>query len=103
MNNEVRQACFEREGYLCAACRAAPATELDHALGRRNAESVETCWALCTPCHRDKTDSKPSKVAWVWIWLRHVALHGYHAQVEAAKASLQWHETKHGFKKASPE
>jgi hypothetical protein len=99
MNNEVRQACFEREGYLCAACRAAPATELDHFLGRRRSEAVETCWALCTPCHREKTDNFPSKVTWLYVWLRHCTLHRYAAQVSGVEAAIQYHTVKHGFRK----
>lgn len=72
MNKEIREAVFERAQYTCEACKAAPATELDHFRGRAKApESVANCWALCRPCHRNKTDNVGGRIEWLSIYARH--------------------------------
>lgn len=54
--------------------------EADHFWGgsgrRREAQSIETVWLLSAPCHRAKTESRPSREAWLTKWAEHCARHG---------------------------
>ena len=90
----IRNTCFERERHTCAACRAALAMELDHFRGKARAESVETCWALCRPCHREKTDNKPSRIHWLTLYARHCAIHRYTEALKWALDEISWCSTK---------
>jgi hypothetical protein len=79
----IRKAVFERAGGRCEAwmheggpercCR--PAVVLDHWLGgvgrKREQQSVETCWALCEDCNRDRTASYPDADWWNTSWWWH--------------------------------
>ncbi len=65
-------------------CRRPLATHgfvFDHWLGgngrRRQAESLATCWALCTACNEARTANEPSAAVWNDLFRRHCRLHGY--------------------------
>lgn len=60
---------------------------LDHFFGRRNAESLETCWALCINCDMKKTLNEPSAGFWLRRFIIHATKYGY-ADARA------WAETK---------
>lgn len=60
------------------------AAELDHFWGKARAESVETCWALASHCHRLKTNNNPSARHWLLRFHAHCENHGY--TTEAARA-----------------
>lgn len=61
-------------------CALAP-TEMDHWLGgwgrRRQKQSIETCWALCTEHHRLRQANYPSAAAWNLRFQKHCRAHGY--------------------------
>lgn len=55
------KAVLTRDGHTCRHC-GAPATEADHIIGRAVAPELaldlDNGQALCTPCHRAKTDAE---------------------------------------------
>jgi 5-methylcytosine-specific restriction endonuclease McrA len=77
----VRAACVARSDGRCEACPEAAIygerLEMDHFYGRAFSESVETCWMLCSPCHRLKTENNPSREAWDRWFMEHCARHGF--------------------------
>lgn len=91
---KVRDLCALRAGPLCeCGCGRRfsefnPA-EMDHALGRARAESVETCWMLARSCHVDKTRSDPSAALWLRRFICHASFFGYHAEAEQARRRLE--------------
>lgn len=81
---EIIAACVRRGQCRCEApdCRKAGVRlELDHWLGgvgrRRQRESVETCWMLCTACHFERTRNYPSAEFWNDRFAEHCRAHGY--------------------------
>ena len=93
VNKDVRQACVERSGGLCEACRAQPGAELDHFFSRRNSEEVETCWMLCAGpngCHRRKTDGVGGRIEWLTTFARHCCVHGYVEVVDRCLKEISW-------------
>lgn len=81
----IRKAVFERASGCCENLEcAAGASEMDHFRGRRRSESVASCWALCGPCHYDKTHSRPSAAAWLNAYRTHCLQHGYDAEANWA-------------------
>lgn len=79
----------------CEACgKRLPKSEAqdDHFFGgsgRRLAmESVETCWHLCVPCHRDKTENRPSAEHWLEKFVAHCEKHGYAQAAEEARKRI---------------
>lgn len=89
----IRKAAMERAEGKCEFCGLPDGLfgrqlQLDHFAGRARSESVETCWVLCPPCHRAKTDSKPSAEAWLNAFLVHCDEHGYADASRQAEARL---------------
>ena len=66
------------------------AVELDHALSRREPDSIDTIWALRRACHRRKTDSEPNAATWLMKFAGHCATHGYRASYEKALRRLRF-------------
>lgn len=66
----IRAALFDRSvGKGCENCgKRFALLEMDHMLGgsgrRRQRQSVETCWAICQECHRNRTINVPSREFW---------------------------------------
>ena len=66
----IRAAVFDRSvGKGCENCgKRFALLEVDHMLGgsgrRRQRQSVETCWAICQECHRNRTINVPSREFW---------------------------------------
>lgn len=98
--SEVRRMVMLRAAGQCEArairgglhtfrCRT-QGSEFDHFFGRARSESVETCWFLCTACHRLKTENKPSSAWWLEAFLSHAELYGYTDAAERAKARLNF-------------
>lgn len=54
---------------------------LDHWLGgsgrRRQKQSVENTWAICTPCHRERTVNSPNAAYWNEKFRQHCQRYGY--------------------------
>lgn len=77
----IRAAVMDRARGRCEACGERAALALDHWLGgigrRRQMESVETTWALCGECHRDRTENRPSAADWNRHFEAHARRHGY--------------------------
>lgn len=90
MNRQIRAAVMARSDGLCEACYkwAGEALHLDHARGRRNAESLESCWALCPICDHLKTTNDPSARKWVERFMAHCFVYGYAAEVALAETRL---------------
>jgi 5-methylcytosine-specific restriction endonuclease McrA len=92
---EIRRRVWERS---CGACEnpdcrlplPVMAGELDHQFGgsgRRRAEQrVETCWRLCEPDHRAKTDNDPDAETWARRFAKHARSYGYHREALMAEA-----------------
>jgi len=82
MNKAVFKAVEDRAGGRCEACGFLRRDlTLDHWEGgngrRRQHESVETCWMLCTRCNRDRTENDPSAEFWNRIRSAHCDRYGY--------------------------
>lgn len=67
----LREAVFTRANGRCEACNrffGNGLLQVDHwegGGGRRQAsQGVETCWALCAGCHRERTLNSPSAAHW---------------------------------------
>lgn len=69
-------------------CSASAPLELDHFRGRREPQTLENCWTLCSPCHRQKTDNRPSAFWWQLRFKAHAARFGYAAEVERCEARI---------------
>lgn len=79
---EIRAAVMERAGGKCEACGLAwewnDGPELDHFFPKgRTPQSVETCWAIHTSCHMEKTANEPSAEWWLEKFCEHAAKYGY--------------------------
>ena len=66
------------------------AVELDHALSRREPDSIDTIWALRRACHREKTDNVPDAAAWLRKFAQHCGRHNYRVSFEKALRRLQF-------------
>jgi hypothetical protein len=82
--SRLRDEALARSLHKCEApdCRAGGrALHLDHWLGgigrRRLAESIQTVWMLCVPCHEQRTRNVPSVEWWNDAFAKHCAFHGY--------------------------
>jgi hypothetical protein len=95
----IREAVVYRANGFCEACwlqgYERPGTELDHFEGgsgrRRERQSVENTWLLCSQSHRARSLNAPSAAHWNRLWKEHTSKHGYpfhphieHAEVAAA-------------------
>lgn len=94
----IRAAVMERADGRCEHCGWAFQSfnpgELDHAFGRARAESVETCWALCRDCHRQKTNNDPSAAHWLEAFAELAEGLNYSESASRARALLAKHEAK---------
>ena len=70
------------------------AVELDHALSRREPDSIDTIWALRRACHRSKTDSIPDAATWLRAFAQHCARNGYRVSFEKTLRKLEWVQAK---------
>jgi 5-methylcytosine-specific restriction endonuclease McrA len=80
----LRVAVMQRAGYLCEACGICyrdPPLQMDHWMSgvgrRRQKQSKETCWALCPPCHSNRTHNLPSAAYWNEKFATHCTRFGY--------------------------
>lgn len=76
----LRLAALSRAGGRCEACGdevGSKTAELDHFFGRARHEDIETVIVLCRPCHFAKTNSMPSRLAWLHRFRRHAERLGY--------------------------
>jgi 5-methylcytosine-specific restriction endonuclease McrA len=71
------------------------ATERDHFWGRARDESVEGSWALCTHCHRAKTENKPDRWYWLWSFYEHAKQRGYWVQQNKALDAMVLEKAQH--------
>jgi hypothetical protein len=81
----------------CEACGDSLAKfgqECDHFFGRRNAESLETCWMLCPRCHFAKTRNHPGRGSWLLKFIEHCGKHGYADAASEAQRKLEWYNSK---------
>jgi hypothetical protein len=70
----LRERVWERSKGRCENCglnlghALSFGGQMDHMLGgsgrRMTAESIYSCWRICAPCHRDRTDNAPSSAFW---------------------------------------
>jgi len=106
MDAGIYAAVAARAGRLCeCGCgeafgggMASRAT-LDHFRGRKNAESVESCWFLRWDHHEAKGSSRPDAATWVRKFIAHCGKHGYVAEKEKALTRLEVLKTKFPEKK----
>lgn len=94
---EVRLAVMERANGSCEYCRADSLLsdlELDHMFGQARSESLETCWALCRYCHREKTNNRPDAEFWLREFITHCGTFGYSAAAERAKRRITFVSTR---------
>lgn len=102
----IRAAVMERAGGRCEHCGWAfqpfNPGELDHFFGRARAESVETCWALCRDCHREKTQNDPSAVHWLESFAELAEGLGYTYSAARARDLLRKHEAKASLSRRTP-
>ena len=65
--SEIRSAVMARAGGRCEGCggRHCGELQLDHFFGRvREVANAESCWALGSKCHQEKTENRPSRLHW---------------------------------------
>ena len=90
--SSIYEEVAKRAGGLCECCTSSLLTfrpELDHFTSRRHGQSVETCWMLCSACHREKTDNSPSAAWWLERFISHCERNGYSAEAERARSRLE--------------
>lgn len=84
----IRAQVFERARGKCEACKrpVGESGHLDHFFGRAKAPTaLETCWALCLQCDDDKTNNRPSAIAWLRLFWVHCRVWGYEASAKRAE------------------
>jgi hypothetical protein len=91
----VRGAVMTRAMGRCECCGSPEALEVDHFFGRARDRSVTGCWGLCSQCHRDKTDNRPSRKWWLGRFQRHALFYGYGTKAEGVNALIAKDEGKH--------
>jgi hypothetical protein len=103
----IWEACWRRSGGRCeCGCGRVVMRDvegdsratLDHWRGRGKAkQSVHNCWILAASCHRERTDSIPTRRAWVTRFIYHCRLwaqqsptedRGYQEQILDARDEL---------------
>ena len=88
----IRAVVWDRSQGRCEGCckfLADEVGEMDHMWGRAKvAQQVSNCWRLCTPCHRAKTDNRPSRANWLHRILFVVNQHDYTDEKERCLARL---------------
>lgn len=90
----VHHECEVRAKGKCESCRLPSVVlQLDHFLGgygrRTEREAVETCWMICPPCHRRKTDNEPDRRTWCASFKFFCENRGYPVPPEV-EAELAW-------------
>lgn len=89
--SSIRSAIFIRSNGFCeCGCgRRLPFTwEMDHWRGRREAQSVQNCWALTSACHFAKTNNSPSGIEWAEKFKAHAHRYGYADMEQAADTRI---------------
>lgn len=82
------------KGFLDIRCQGM--LETDHQWGRgREEETVENMRQLCGRHHRLKTDSHPSRIAWLENFRSHAFRHGYQDEVAKAEGALALEHAQH--------
>lgn len=91
---EIREAVFVRAEGRCE-CRCGRVFgldpgEMDHFFPKgRTPQTVRTCWALASSCHRAKTKNFPDAGTWLRLFSAHCASHGYAAEMLKAQNRLE--------------
>jgi hypothetical protein len=88
----IHEAVMARAQGACEACQAQAGRrlEMDHFFGRVRAEQSDaTCWAICPPCHRQKTENSPSAAHWLEEFIRHAERHGFDDEAALAARRLE--------------
>lgn len=73
----IRAAVFSRAGGQCELCWCRVPSDLHHAFGRREPQSVANTLALCRVCHDDLTRNVPTSAYWLTLQARHFERFGY--------------------------
>lgn len=106
MKQSIAEAVLARAAGKCEHCglyfdnSLEGGVELDHALSRREPDSIDTVWALRRACHRSKTDSIPDATTWLRAFAQHASRHGYRVSFEKALRRLQFVQQRADFGKA---
>ena len=64
---KLRDAVMQRDSHICQPClekdRLTPATEVDHIIPKSQGgtDNPDNLQAICTPCHKDKTQVEQGK------------------------------------------
>lgn len=69
---------------------------VDHFWGVARSETVESCWRLRWDCHRQKTESIPTRSAWFAKFISHCDRYGYSEQANKTRAAWEFYRAKHG-------
>lgn len=106
MKASIAEAVLARAAGRCEHCGVhfdnslEGGVEFDHALSRREPDSIDTIWALRRACHREKTDSIPDAATWLRCFAQHAARNGYRVAFEKALRRLQWVQQRVDFGEA---
>lgn len=94
MNALIYAEVSRRAGSHCECCgepfgiSMANRRTLDHLFGRKNAESVESCWMLRWDHHEAKGANRQSAAHWLRKFIAHCEKHAYEAEKKRAEAKL---------------
>lgn len=93
----VRALVANRALGYCEACRTfhGDALQMDHFWGRAREESVQSCWMLCAECHRDKTENRPSRGAWLGGFSLHCEAMNYGEQFDKIDRAMALDAAQH--------
>ena len=93
--SEIRAAVFARAHDTCEACECVDATDLHHALGRKNArQHANNCLALCRGCHESFTDKKEGRTVALSEQMMIFARMNLHGTANALSRELAYAKAK---------
>lgn len=95
----IREAVMARADGRCEDCGSSGCPlELDHAFGRGHVQQTErNCWALCGPCHREKTNNRPNAAYWLKRFTLHAQKHNLTREQQMALRRLAFVEARAAF------